>query len=450
MESNIERLKLLSKRSNPLYKEILRAIEIVKDFIRSKQLILYGGTAIDMALRLKGHKLYEDDAMPDLDFVSWKSAEHSYELSDILFNAGFNEARSIVAIFLTTMKNDIGDNNFVADIKYLPKSVFDVIPTLMYDGMKFVHPLWQFLDVHSALSFPFDNPPTEVIFDRWTKDIKRFNMMLQHYPVEFPKINSDTKINITVPERYRALVWNGCAAYAFIYKQYVEIVEKLHLNPENLPKISPSTLTATEEGITIATIDGAFVVSHYDVEKCVSDYALLDAQHFRPFGSAFSERVEANKHGMKIRVCNTHGKMLSINEVEYGGAQYRIVNVQGCMLYFLGCHFVYRTSNPELSTLCLSRYVSLLHMTFIGDVAKGTDAEEMFTRSALHPSVNVYGKTNSSKQNEYILSMIYEKIDGSEPMKKPFPYFPHRRKPHPTFNYAEAESFLMDGSLITR
>ena len=65
---------------------ILEAIDIVKEFIIDKQLILYGGQSIDFALRLKGDYIYTDDVIPDYDFYSFNHFNDAYELGLILFN----------------------------------------------------------------------------------------------------------------------------------------------------------------------------------------------------------------------------------------------------------------------------------------------------------------------------------------------------------------------------
>ena len=52
-----------------------RALEIVRAFIVERGLVLYGGTAIDRALRLKGSKLYPDEERPDYDVYSPRNVD---------------------------------------------------------------------------------------------------------------------------------------------------------------------------------------------------------------------------------------------------------------------------------------------------------------------------------------------------------------------------------------
>ena len=54
------------------------ALDIVKKFIVDRKLILFGGLAIDYALRLKGDKIYSDTKRPDLDFLSPRNVDDAF------------------------------------------------------------------------------------------------------------------------------------------------------------------------------------------------------------------------------------------------------------------------------------------------------------------------------------------------------------------------------------
>ena len=70
-----------------------RALELVRAFIVERGLILFGGLAIDYALRLRGAQLYPDDERPDFDVLSPRSVDDAYDLVDRLAAAGFAAAR---------------------------------------------------------------------------------------------------------------------------------------------------------------------------------------------------------------------------------------------------------------------------------------------------------------------------------------------------------------------
>jgi hypothetical protein len=166
-------------RHNPQNEMLLKALEHVRHFIVQHKLILVGGMAVDAALRLKGTKLYDDDEIPDYDFYSPKNAEHAYLLGSELCK-NYPDVDVITAFHTTTMRVRV-DGNVVADITYMPPKVFERIRTLEYKGVLIVHPWMVMLDQFRSLSTPYENPPNEVIFERWNKDVKRFNLLHQAY-----------------------------------------------------------------------------------------------------------------------------------------------------------------------------------------------------------------------------------------------------------------------------
>lgn len=159
-----------------------RALEIVRAFIVERGLILYGGQAIDCALRLRGARIYPDHQTPDYDFYSPRSVDDAYDLAERLHSAGFGGVGAIPAIHVQTMRVKT-DFIFVADISYAPPAVFDSFPTVDFAGMRVLHPDYQRADMHLAFCFPFSNPPREDVFHRFRKDLKRFNIFEELYPL---------------------------------------------------------------------------------------------------------------------------------------------------------------------------------------------------------------------------------------------------------------------------
>jgi hypothetical protein len=173
---------------------VLSALDVVLNFIKTQELILVGGMAIDMNLRLTGESyLYEDDELPDYDFYSPNNTAHAYQLGSELCKKGFRDVDVITAIHTTTMKVRVS-GHVVADITYMPPILFEKIPTQIYKNIKIVHPYMIMMDQFTSLSGPFENPPGEVVLERWTKDQKRFNMLLTYYPFGVSELSSDTPI----------------------------------------------------------------------------------------------------------------------------------------------------------------------------------------------------------------------------------------------------------------
>ena len=63
-------IKQIQNKFNPEYDTIIAALEHVRKFIIAEKLVIYGGQAIDYALRIKGEKIYSDHELPDFDVFS--------------------------------------------------------------------------------------------------------------------------------------------------------------------------------------------------------------------------------------------------------------------------------------------------------------------------------------------------------------------------------------------
>ena len=106
--------------------EIKKIIKVVEDFIRSKKLVCYGGTAINNILP-KDDQFYDKDyEIPDYDFFSPTPLKHAKKLADIYFNLGFEDVEAKSGVHAGTFKVFV---NYipVADITYLNAELFKSI-----------------------------------------------------------------------------------------------------------------------------------------------------------------------------------------------------------------------------------------------------------------------------------------------------------------------------------
>lgn len=182
-ESNADIMEAVSQNRAANAAVIDRALDIVRNFIIERGLIVFGGLAIDFALRLKGRFLYPDSTRPDYDVCSTDNVRDAYDLGDILLKAGFTDISVIRAIHSQTMRVRINAVS-VLDCGHVPADIFHQIDASALDlkGVKFVSPYFQRLDMHMAFCYPLNNPPREDVFNRWAKDFKRFNMLDESYP----------------------------------------------------------------------------------------------------------------------------------------------------------------------------------------------------------------------------------------------------------------------------
>lgn len=439
----IKEYELLSIKQDPLYADQLRATEIVKDFIIKNNLINYGGTAIDYAMRLKGSKLYSDEmlAIPDLDFYSPENVKHAYDLADILYEAGFKEARAINAMHTKTMKVDIKNNHWIADISFVPKSIFDVIPTIEYAGMKCAHPNYQHIDQHSALAFPFDDPPFEAIFNRWAKDITRFNLLAELYPITCNDKPAKTQL-LTFPITMKGYVLTSFAAYALIYNEFIRLVPKCKLT------IIPAKFTVTDKSLSYESptfVDRLEIVNH-NASKCIVQMKLENIVEYEPYMEIIMPRYEGQRSENRYIVYDSGTRLVGYNSVTVGSAppdgkigemKFRITNIQYLLKHFLAMSFL--TTGQQSNTYKLY-YISLLNMiaTYEETLLTDEDAPKKMADSIFYPSIKTYGNLNISISREKMLSIMHSELDGSPQMQVPRNHYPDRNaatgRPRPTID----------------
>lgn len=391
--------KQIALKLDPDYADILRHIETVKQFISDNGGVVYGGTAIDYALRLRGDSIYDDDALnvPDLDFYMSDSVAGARKLAGILYRDGASEARAIVAQHVETMRVDSGNNHFIADISYQPADMLSKIPTVTYSGMKCVHPDYQRADLHSALTFPFDNAPREVIFDRWKKDILRLNKIDATYPIE---LDASGAIDAPITETHKY----GGAQPLYGWAAHCALVR-------GRGKRVPASLRVTRGAITFNTLNGLEVVT---CER------LTDAKRHYPYANLVFERY-TGASGATVYY-STENRLISTVKISIGGAKIQCVCAQGILHYMIGMWFY--TGSP----VYLAAYSDLWELVKTGD------------DDTLGLSLDTYGDQNNNHAQLMQIRRIAEgNIEGL-----PVGYYPSKGNEPEPFEYA-SEYYQIDG-----
>jgi len=158
--------------------EVKRIIGIVENFIRQKQLICYGGTAINNILPKQDQFYNMDVEIPDYDFYSSNALTDAKELVDVYIKEGFVEVEAKSGQHHGTYKVFV---NFipVADITSLPKDLFNAIKkeAIRVAGMYYAPPNLLRMSMYLELSRP------EGDVSRWEKVLKRLTLLNRNYPL---------------------------------------------------------------------------------------------------------------------------------------------------------------------------------------------------------------------------------------------------------------------------
>jgi len=457
LESDKEYEDIAAKRI-PHREDVLKALDMVRDFIKKKKLILYGGIAIDYALKHAGHVgIYADDAVPDYDFASPNFYNDSNELADILYEAGFKNVSVINAVHITTRRVRV-NYEFVADITYYPQNIFDVVPTLQYNGLLFVHPNFQRMDMHIELCYPFDNPPWEVLQHRTRKTIKRFKLINEVYPIAIKpaKLSPATiSITITVPiKSYRGGAHlSGIVGYAILHKLVYEMFFNtsgiLAKSITKLGAVNSKSVTTFEsiyncnwkvEGnnLHLTVPDGCDYINELSFDEQKNNYyAYLD--YIRPpYYEDEGSRVEKYDLHLKQVPCYNLTKLSKITKCD------DLVNLNMPIVHMILLYFLQRYHETQNNNY-LMLYDSCMKLCDIAEsifytMYEQNDAklnkmvDELYYEMPIFLSSKVCGKKSVKEAYEaYLLSSKYiiENIPRADQvvLRPPSSYTPGDQKP---------------------
>lgn len=158
-------------------KEIGKILDIVRNFIKDNQLVIYGGTAINALLPPEDQFYDYSKEIPDYDFYSTNARNDAKKLADILFTAGYNDAQARSGIHPGTYKVSANFTQ-VADITQLPLEYIEKIDVVKDDNdLLYAGPMWLRIDMYKQLSEIKGNR------SRWPKVWKRLQLLNRSYPI---------------------------------------------------------------------------------------------------------------------------------------------------------------------------------------------------------------------------------------------------------------------------
>ena len=420
---------ILYKKSHN-YDEITEALRIVKQFIIDKRLILVGGMAIDFALKLNGDSIYTEGQLPDYDFYSPTHIEHAYELSQILCKKKFTNVSCIQALHLTTMKVRV---NFevVADITYCPSSIFKKIPYLKYADIKLVHPHYQMIDQHNAISIPFENPGREVIFHRWKKDMIRYDKLYKYYPVVITKENLPPNKNNIIGGYTRTAERELMAKTLEMELEEIE-VKFSDIKDGCICGWGGIDYKIKKDNIVLKIPKDEFIsIASYDYKSFVKNNNLTIDEHYSEYFGQIPRYVtcESNIKGRSFQIFDVRGILLSANQISKKYNVY-ICNIQWCMSYLM--NRIFRQDNKKIVFTAEERYL------FCRDLVKQGEV----------PDILVYGTENYTPAYVNMIKTNKEKIYNIKGTRlQPYNVYPK----HPDcvtdkeFDIESSQYFMIDG-----
>jgi len=222
--------------------EVKHIISIVENFLKAKQLVCYGGTAINNILPKQDQFYNKDIEIPDYDFYSPNALNDAKELADIYAKNNFQEVEAKTGQHHGTFKVYV---NFipVADITHIPNDLFNAIKK---DAIRVAGILYAPVNLlRMGMYLELSRPAGDV--SRWEKVLKRLILLNKHYPligkecskVDFQRhMDNDEDANNIYTNVQHTLIDQGVVffgGYALsLYSQYMpkHLQHKLEKNPD--------------------------------------------------------------------------------------------------------------------------------------------------------------------------------------------------------------------------
>ncbi len=249
LNDKIQEKRLMSLA--PTIDERKNVNSVIYDFIIKKKRVVYGGYAQNKLISKKNSNdaFYTKLDTPDIEFYSPTPIEDMIDICNILYKKGFSRVQGQEGVHNETYKIFVNFEDY-CDISYMPKNIYNNIPTKLIDQMRFADPLFMLID-----SFRVYSDPTTSWW-RIEKSFKRTELILKHYPIpknkENLKIkfeekpNQETKdilryIRKRIFHKFESIVVTGFYAYNYYIKKakllnlivlepYYEIISVDYLN----------------------------------------------------------------------------------------------------------------------------------------------------------------------------------------------------------------------------
>ena len=333
--------------------DIKNIIQIVEDFIKRKNLICYGGTAINNILPSEDQFYNKEVEIPDYDFFTTTALEDSKELADIYYKNGFKDVEAKSGQHHGTYKVFV---NYipVADITMLPRGIYNSLKkdAIRIGGILYTPPNYLRMSMYLELSRPAGD------ISRWEKVLKRLSLLNKNYPitdvncaeVEFQremKNNSDeTKIydNVRNTLVNQGVVFFGGYAIS-LYSQYMP--KKIRHKFEKIADFD----VLSKDPITTAEI----------VKERLKEFGIKNVKIIKrePVGEVVPEHYEIRVNDDTIAFIYKPIACHSYNIINIHGEKVKIATIDTMLSFYLAFLYADKPYYNEFldRILCMSKFL---------------------------------------------------------------------------------------------
>ena len=380
--------------------EVQRMIRIVEAFLRKKQLICYGGTAINALLPRQDQFYSKETDLADYDFFSKNPVEDAKELAEIFSKEGFDEVEAKSGQHHGTYKVFV---NFIgmADITYLQKDIFNTLKkeAKRIGGILYCPPNYLRMSMYLELSRPAGD------VSRWEKVLKRLSLLNKHHPLKASECKSAEFQRALSKDKYTeeesakvykivkdTLIGEDVVFFGgFAMSTYLEYMNKSVKNI--LKKRTPDFDVFSEEAELVATIvkerliDEGFDKVKVVKKPCVGE--VISAHYQVILGE--NDTVAFIYEPM---ACHSYNK-IKINKMEV-----RIATIDTMMSLYLAFLYSNRNYYDLTRLLCMSK--------FLFEVQEKNRLEQKGVLKRF--SINCYGHQETIEEMRSEKTEMFEKL----------------------------------------
>lgn len=173
--------------------ETRRIMKLLRKFLKNSGNIVYGGAAINANLPPEDKIYNYNKVVPDFDVFSPRPTEDVRAAADFFARHGYREVEAKRGVHPGTFKLFVSYMPTL-DVTYMPAALYDVVPTVTQDGIRYAAPEWLRIDLFKELAMPRGD------VTRYPKVYKRLQLLLKHHPLcaATDKLtDQDTRIKLT-------------------------------------------------------------------------------------------------------------------------------------------------------------------------------------------------------------------------------------------------------------
>ena len=215
-----ETLTIKHETLEPTIEDYCKGIKVIKEFIKKKKRIVYGGNAFNDLImqKNKDDAIYAKYSRGDYEFYTPEPLQDLVDLCNELHDRGFPFVQGTQAQHDSTYKIYVNFEN-LCDFTYIPKNVFLNMPVITINGIMYSDPSWLMVDVLRQHNDPI------MSYERLRdKTFNRALKLFKNYPFDLDKktkienqsSNNDIKLSLfNAIKEMNTLIFTGSIAITY-------------------------------------------------------------------------------------------------------------------------------------------------------------------------------------------------------------------------------------------